>query len=140
MPPPVQVFHAQVTVVPVVTVLEAGLNALFVTEIPPLGGGVLPAGGPVVSPPPPPPPPHAVAEITASAIHTFHVFILLLRGRRTPSHGRRASESDQAALLSPAVNDRKTAVNYCLLKRFCAASRCATNAGTRNLRLRRGSS
>jgi hypothetical protein len=71
----VHVFHAQVNVVPAVIVFAAGLNALFVTEMPPAGGGVLPlpAGGPVVSPPPP----HAAAEINASVIHTLFVVIAL---------------------------------------------------------------
>jgi hypothetical protein len=38
--PPVQAFHAHCTAVPTATVFDAGVNALFVTEIPPTGGGV----------------------------------------------------------------------------------------------------
>jgi hypothetical protein len=56
------------------TVFADGLNVLLVIEIPPAGGGVLPVGGGGVVVPPPLPP-HALAEINASAIHTFLVLI-----------------------------------------------------------------
>jgi hypothetical protein len=81
-PPPygspveVQLFHDQVTELPAVIVLEDGLNELFWTEIPPAGGGVLPLGGGGFVEPPPPPP-HALAEISANAIHAFLVLICL---------------------------------------------------------------
>ena len=71
MSPPLHVLHAQVTVVPTGIVFVAGLNALFVTEIPPAGTVVLPVGGPVVSPPPP----HAAGETRASTIHSLFVVI-----------------------------------------------------------------
>jgi hypothetical protein len=76
MSPPLHVLHAQVTVVPAGIVLAAGLNALFVTEIPPVGTGVFPTfpTGPVVSPPPP----HAAAEIKASMICKVLVVITFL--------------------------------------------------------------
>jgi hypothetical protein len=72
----VQLFHDQVTELPAVIVLEDGLNELFWTEIPPAGGGVLPLGGGGFVEPPPPPP-HALAEISANAIHAFLVLICL---------------------------------------------------------------
>ena len=66
-----------VTAVPTATVFVVGLNALFVTEISPTAGGVLPGGcvfGPVDGVPPPLPP-QALAEISAKAIQTFLVFM-----------------------------------------------------------------
>jgi hypothetical protein len=73
----VQVFHDQVTSLPVATVLLEGVNALFVTEMPPAGVGVLPVGGWFGGAVEPPLPPHAPAEISASAIQTFLVFMML---------------------------------------------------------------
>ena len=70
MSPPLHVLHAQVNVVPAGIVLAAGLNELFVTEIPPVGTGVFPPG-PVVSPPPP----QAAAEINASVTNRALVVI-----------------------------------------------------------------
>jgi hypothetical protein len=60
----VQLFHDQSTVEPADTVFAAGLNALFVTDIPPAGGGVLTpevGGGLVEALLPPHPNKHAVA-------------------------------------------------------------------------------
>jgi hypothetical protein len=69
----VQLFQAHVTVVPTATVLAAGLNALFVTEIPPVGGGVFtpPGGGLVLYPPPLPPHPnrHAIATVVQTSFN-----------------------------------------------------------------------
>jgi hypothetical protein len=78
----VHVFHDQLTALPTVTVFDPGLNALFVTEIPPAGGGVLPGGWLFFGAVEPPLPPHAAAEITASAIQTFLGCILSPRALR----------------------------------------------------------
>lgn len=71
-----QLFHAHSTEVPPVTVFVAGAKSLFVTEIAPAGGVVLP-GVWLDGPEEEPPPPHAAAEISASAIHTFLVVMVL---------------------------------------------------------------
>lgn len=47
---PVHEFHDHWTVLPIATVLVAGLKKLLLTEIPPAGGGVLPEGGGVEGP------------------------------------------------------------------------------------------
>ena len=69
---PLQLFQAHVTAVPTATVLETGLNALFVTEIPLLaGGGVFtPAGGGLVLDPlPPHPNRHAIATVVQTCFN-----------------------------------------------------------------------
>jgi len=58
-------------VLPTATVFAAGENELLTTEIPPVGGVVLPVGwfaGPVE--PEPPAPPHAQSEAAANAMRT----------------------------------------------------------------------
>jgi hypothetical protein len=66
-PSPVQLFQAHVIAVPTATVLEAGVNELFVTETPLLaGGGVFTpddGGGLVLDPLPPHPKTHAIASV-----------------------------------------------------------------------------
>jgi hypothetical protein len=68
-------FHDHCTVEPTATALSAGLNASFVTEIPPdpAGTGVFPGGGVLgaVAPPPPPDPPQASTDIAETIIHIF---------------------------------------------------------------------
>jgi hypothetical protein len=74
-PSPVQLFQAHVIAVPTATVLDAGLNTLFVTETPLLaGGGVFtPGEGLVVLPPLPP---HPNRQATAAVVKTcFNIFV-----------------------------------------------------------------
>jgi hypothetical protein len=76
MSPPEHEFHAHSTVAPALTVFADGLNALFVTEIPPADGTVFPGccvGGAEADEPPP----QAAAEISASVIHTLSGFMTL---------------------------------------------------------------
>jgi hypothetical protein len=72
---PVQLFHAHVTVAPTATVLDAGVNALLVTETPLLdGGGVFtPEGGGLVLSLPLPPHPnrHAIATVVQNCFNIF---------------------------------------------------------------------
>ncbi len=77
-----QLFHAHLTSVPGATVFVAGLNALFVTDIPPAGAVVLPLDwlfGAVE----PPLPPHPMAEIRERAIQAFLVVMFSLFVRFT---------------------------------------------------------
>jgi hypothetical protein len=68
----VQLFQAQSTADPTETVFEDGENALFVTETPPVGGGVLtPEGGLVVALLPPHPKRHAIATAVQNCFNIF---------------------------------------------------------------------
>jgi hypothetical protein len=62
----VQLFHAQTTAVPAITVLVVGEKKSFSTEIPLGGGGVLLMIGAV----PPPLPPHPNKQAIATVVQT----------------------------------------------------------------------
>jgi hypothetical protein len=68
----VQLFQSHSTADPTDTVLDVGENALFVTEIPPAGGGVFtPEGGLVLALLPPHPKRHAIATVVQSCFNIF---------------------------------------------------------------------